>query len=74
MYWKIESVYIAVMRMKTAWVNTGAGVLILEQPVKGLKRKACGIDVYVCPNCGHLEFVAEKPELFRIYKEEQPHL
>lgn len=26
--------------MKEAWINTGAGLLILEQPIKGFKRKA----------------------------------
>ena len=26
--------------MKEAWKNTGAGLLILEQPIKGFKRKA----------------------------------
>lgn len=27
--------------IKLAWLNTGAGVFVLEQPIKGLKRKAC---------------------------------
>lgn len=52
-------------QMKEAWLNTGAGVLLLEQPIKGLKRKACGIKTYVCSNCGHIELVAENIELFR---------
>jgi predicted RNA-binding Zn-ribbon protein involved in translation (DUF1610 family) len=50
--------------IKPAWINTGAGVLVLEQPIKGLKRKACGVKAYVCPNCGHVELVADNPELF----------
>ncbi len=52
-------------QMGKAWMNSGAGVLILEQPKRGLSRKACGVDVYVCPNCGYVELVAEKPELFK---------
>jgi len=51
--------------MKEAWINTGAGVLILQQPIKGFKRKACGVNTYVCSNCGHVEFVAENKELFK---------
>ena len=51
--------------MKEAWINAGAGVLILEQPIKGFKRKSCGITTYVCSNCGHVEFVAENKELFK---------
>lgn len=27
-------------QMKKAWLNTGAGVLIIEQPIKGLKQKS----------------------------------
>jgi len=33
--------------MKEAWINTGAGVLIREQPIKGFKRKSCGITTCV---------------------------
>ncbi|MEF2111975.1 hypothetical protein [Clostridium frigoriphilum] len=32
------------IQMKKVWINTGAGVLILEQPIKGFKRKACGVN------------------------------
>jgi hypothetical protein len=53
------------IQMKEAWINTGAGVLILQQPIKGFKRKACGVNTYVCSNCGHVEFVAENKELFK---------
>ena len=42
-----------------------AGVLIIGQPIKGFKRKACGIETYVCSNCGHVEFVAEDKEIFK---------
>lgn len=51
--------------MKEAWINTGAGVLILEQPVKGFRRKTCSIKTYVCPNCGHIELVAENTEIIK---------
>jgi hypothetical protein len=51
--------------MKKAWINTGAGTIILQQAIKGLKAKACGIDTYVCSNCGHIELVAENVELFK---------
>lgn len=51
--------------MKEAWVSTGAGVLIIGQPIKGLKRKACGIETYVCSNCGHVELVAQNKEIFK---------
>lgn len=53
------------IQMKEAWINTGAGVLILEQPIKGLKRKACGIDTYVCTNCGHVELVCSNTDIFK---------
>lgn len=51
-------------QMKEAWINTGMGTLILEPQIKGLK-KVCGIKVYVCSNCGHIELVAENTELFK---------
>ncbi|MBU3172415.1 hypothetical protein [Clostridium estertheticum] len=51
--------------MKEACINSGAGVLILEQPIKGFKRKACGVTTYVCSSCGHVEFVAKNKELFK---------
>ena len=53
------------IQMKEAWINNGAGVLILEQLNKGFKRKACGITTYVCSVCGHVEFVADNKELFK---------
>ena len=52
-------------QMKEAWASTGAGVLIIGQPIKGLKRKACGLETYVCSNCGHVEFVAKDKEIFK---------
>ncbi|MBU3202493.1 hypothetical protein [Clostridium estertheticum] len=32
------------IQVKEAWINTGAGGLMLEQPIKGFKRKACGVN------------------------------
>lgn len=36
----------------------------VEEFKKGFNAKVCLVDTYVCPKCGHLELVAEKPEIF----------
>ncbi|MCB2305686.1 hypothetical protein LGL08_00460 [Clostridium estertheticum] len=53
------------IEMNEAWINTVAGVLILEEPIKVFKRKACGVTTYVCSSCEHVKFVAENKELFK---------
>ncbi|MDI3298749.1 MAG: hypothetical protein QJR08_06235 [Bacillota bacterium] len=53
--------------MKRAWVNTGAGTLVLEEPAKGgpfASRKVSPVTAFVCPKCGYVEWVAEHPEAF----------
>lgn len=32
---------------------------------KGANPKLCNVDVYVCPECGYVDFYAEKPEIFK---------
>lgn len=36
----------------------------VEEINKGSKAKVCLVDTYVCPKCGNIELVAEKPEMF----------
>jgi len=45
--------------MKETWVSIGAGVLIIERPIKYFKRKAYGVETYVFSNCEHVEFIAK---------------
>ncbi|MGL5352654.1 MAG: hypothetical protein ACRDA5_04935 [Clostridium sp.] len=50
--------------MKVADLGVGGAYALLEQRKKGFQSKVCGVDAYVCPNCGYVELVAEKPEIF----------
>lgn len=46
--------------------NTAGGApLLLQEKKKGFGAKCSAVKTFVCPNCGHVEFVAEKPELFK---------
>lgn len=51
------------VEMKKAFINTG-NAFVLQELKKGFGAKVSSIDAYVCPKCGHIEFVAENPEIF----------
>ena len=36
------------IQMKEAWINTGAGVLILEQPIKGFRNVGFSLICILC--------------------------
>lgn len=49
--------------MKVAELSAGTGYAKLEQKGKGINAKVCFVDAYVCPKCGYVEVVAQKPEI-----------
>lgn len=49
--------------MNKAKFSAGAYAQV-EELNKGFNAKVCLVDTYVCPKCGHIELVAEKPEMF----------
>ena len=54
------------IEMKEAFINPGWGLFVLQRVAKaGLFTKQSKINTLVCPNCGYIEFMAEKPELFK---------
>jgi predicted nucleic-acid-binding Zn-ribbon protein len=54
------------IEMKEAFINPGLGMFVLQHDFKSkLFDKLSKINTLVCPNCGYIEFKAEKPELFK---------
>jgi len=55
------------IEMTKAFLNSGGGVFLLEnmKREKFFSRKTSPVSVYVCPSCGRVELMAEKPEIFK---------
>lgn len=39
-----------------------------EDNFKSTFEKRSGVNIFVCPKCGYLEFIAKKPEIFNWIK------
>lgn len=52
------------IEMKNASLSSNGGYALLEEIKRGFNRKVCGVNAYVCPKCGYIELIAEKPEIF----------
>ncbi|SMD15269.1 hypothetical protein [Sporomusa malonica] len=52
------------VEMKNALLSANGGYVLVEEIKKGFGAKVCGVVTYVCPKCGHIELVAERPEIF----------
>ncbi len=52
--------------VQEVWLTQAFDIEEKTKNIKGLfKRKTSPATVFVCPACGHIEFIAEKPEVFR---------
>ncbi len=49
------------------WINSGAGTIMLEGSKKGgpfARKNTSGVDAYVCPTCGRIEWFAKNSSVF----------
>ena len=56
------------VEMKNASLSANDGYALVEEIKKGFNRKVYGVNTYVCPKCGHIELVADKPEMALLTK------
>ncbi|WP_142413898.1 hypothetical protein [Hathewaya massiliensis] len=55
--------------MVQAGLTIGSNSLLLQKETEGVKKffsEYSKVKVYVCSNCGHVEFNAINPEIFKI--------
>ncbi|MBX4263063.1 hypothetical protein [Clostridium estertheticum] len=56
------------IEMKEAGINVGANPFLLQKGINGVKKmfsEGSRLRAFVCTKCGRVEFIAEKPEIFK---------